>query len=352
MVRAPQPPINRMTETPRRTQLVAGIFVLCGIILLGGLILEFGPLRHWMRKPYTIHAVFADAQNLIKGSPVRRAGSQIGKVSTSPTLIEDLKGVRISLDIYPEFKIPEGSQLKISSIGLMGDSAVDVIPPPPEKQTGAVVKEGETLQGTGAADLNSVAEKVTDEATEVMKDIRAGIAQLNKTIERIQTGLLSEENLKNISASLKQVNDSLEKFDHTVLSEENTTALRDSLALLKTTMRSASSASAKADSALGKFDIAVEQLGPGLKGFAGATKSFDSAADALEALLKEARSGRGVLYALLNNAELRDNIERLAANLRQHGMVFYKDRAPSRLAPAPAPAQTPARRTQPSGRNR
>jgi phospholipid/cholesterol/gamma-HCH transport system substrate-binding protein len=340
-----------MAEKPHRTQIVAGIFVLCGIVLLGGLILEFGPLRHWLRKPYTIHAVFTDAQNLIKGSPVRRAGSQIGRVSSSPELMEDLKGVKISLDIYPEFKIPQGSQLRITSIGLMGDAAVDVVPPPEGEAPGGVVEEGATLKGTSASDLNSVATKVTDEATEVMKDIRAGIAQLNKTIERIQTGVLSDDNLKNVSASLKQLNDSLEKFDRTVLSEENTMALRDSLVLLKTTLQNSSSASAKADSALAKIDKAVDQLGPGLKGFAGATTSFDNAADALEALLKEARSGRGVLYTLFNNVELRDNIERLITNLRQHGPVFYKDRAPTRLVPAPPPAPS-GRNPKPSGRNR
>jgi phospholipid/cholesterol/gamma-HCH transport system substrate-binding protein len=343
-------PPHRMAEKPQRTQIVAGIFVLCGIVLLGGLILEFGPLRHWMRKPYTVYATFADAQNIIKGSPVRRAGSQIGKVSSSPELLPDLKGVKVSLDIYPEFQIPQGSHLRISSIGLMGDAAVDVVPPPLDKGTGNFVKAGDTMEGTSGADLSSVATKVTDEATEVMKDIRAGIAELNKTIERIQTGVLSDDNLRNVSSSLKQLNESLEKFDRTILSEENTTAIRDSLALLKTTMQNSSSASAKADSALAKMDKAVDQLGPGLKGFSGATASLDNAADALEALLKEARSGRGVLYTLFNNVELRDNVERLVANMRRHGPVFYKDKAPSTLPP---PAPPPTRRApQPSGRKR
>ena len=332
-----------MADTSKRTQLIAGIFVLCGLVLLGGLILEFGPLRHWLRRPYTIHAVFSDAQNLIKGSPVRRAGSQIGKVSSSPELLDDLKGVRVTLDIYPEFEIPEGSQLRISSIGLMGDSAVDVMPPPPEQRTGKSVAAGTTLQGSSGSDLTAAAAKVSDEAIIVMKDIRTGIAALNETLARIQTGVLSEENLHNVSDSLKKLNAGLEKFDSKVLSEENTTALRDALALLKTTMQNASGASAKADSALAKIDKAVDHLGPGLKGFSGATASLDDAANALEALLKEARSGRGALFALLNDRELRDDIERLITNLRRHGPLFYKDKAPSSLPPPAAPAP-PARK--------
>ena len=334
-----------MADSNSRTQIIAGIFVLCGLVLLAGLILEFGPLQHWMRKPYTVHAIFSDAQNLIKGSPVRRAGSNIGRVSTSPELIEGLKGVKVSLEIYPEFKLPEGSGLKITSIGLMGDAAVDVVPPPPDQQTGKFIAEGATLSGMGGSDLTAAATKVTDEATEVMKDIRAGLAELNKTIGRLNTGVLSDDNIKNLSGSLLRINASIDKIESKVLSEENTTALHDALALLKTTLQTASTASTKADSALAKMDKAMDQLGPGLKGFAGATSSLNDAADALEALLKEARSGRGVLYALLNNAELRDNLERLIANMRRHGMVFYTDTTPSKLAPAPpVPAPKPRKR--------
>jgi phospholipid/cholesterol/gamma-HCH transport system substrate-binding protein len=334
-----------MAENSRRTQFIAGIFVLFGLVLLGGLVLEFGPLKHWMRRPYTIYANFSDAQNLINGSPVRRAGTQIGKVSSSPELISDLKGVRVSLDIYPEFEIPEGSQLRISTIGLMGDCAIDVLPPPLDKRTGKFIAAGDTLEGSGGNDLSTAASKVADEGVIVMKDVRAGIAKLNETLERIQSGVLSEPNLKNISDSLARINSSLEKLDTKVLSEENVTAVHDIIALLKTTMQSASSASAKADSALAKADKAMDQLGPGLKGFSGATASFDDAANALEALLKEARSGRGLLYTLLNDRELADNLDRLILNLRRHGLVFYKDKAPSELPqPAPQPVKPRTRR--------
>lgn len=328
-----------MAESSNRTQIVAGIFVLCGIVLLGGLIMEFGPLQHRLRKPYTIHAVFSDAQNLIKGAPVRRAGAAIGKVASAPVLVEGLKGVKVSLEIYPEFQIPQNSQLRVTSIGLMGDCAIDVMPP--EKLTGAFIAEGETMNGEGGADLTAAAKSITDEALIVMKDIRTGLSELNKTISRINTGVLSEENIKRLSDSLASLNASLEKIETKVLSEENTTAVRDSLALLKTTLQNASSASAKADSGLAKFDKAVEQLGPGLKGFAETTAALRDASDALEALLKEARSGKGVLYALLNNTELRDNLVRLVANLRQRGLLFYKDKDKEPAVPQPANRPAP-----------
>lgn len=328
-----------MAEPKSRTTLIAGIFVLCGIVLLGGLVLEFGPLQHKMRKPYRIYLVFSDAQSLISGSPVRRAGAVIGKVATAPELIPDLKGVKVALEIYPEYKIPRGSPMKISSIGLMGDCAVDVGVPPPESHATGVIAEGETLEGLTSADLTATATKITDAAADVLKEIHSRLEELTKTINRLNTGVLSDENLKHLSDSLASLNSSLEKIDHTVLSDENTGTFKDSLALLKATMTNSEAASVKAESALAKMDKAMDQFYPGMKGFAGATSALHDAANALEALLKEARSGKGVLYSLLNDTGLRDNLERLIFNLRRHGLLFYKDREP--------PAPQPAPRTQP-----
>lgn len=334
-----------MAESNKRTQFIAGIFVLCGIILLGGLILEFGPLEHRLRKPYTIHAVFSDAQSLIKGSPVRRAGAVIGRVSTSPELVEGLRGVKVSLDIYPEYQIPEKSRFKISTIGLMGDCAVDVIPPPPDEVTGKFIAANETINGVGSTDLTTVATNLTDEATEVMKDIRNGLAELNKTISRLNAEVLSDANTKNVSQAIERVNNSIGRIETQILTDENAAAVRDSLALLKNTMERASAATVKADSALAKIDKAVDQLGPGLKGFAGATAALDAASDSLNGLLKEVRSGRGILYALFNNVQLRDNFEQLVGNLRRRGVLFYKDKP----APAPASAGRPkGRQTAPA----
>lgn len=332
-----------MAESSNRTQFVAGIFVLCGLILLGGLIMEFGPLRHRLRKPYTIHAVFSDAQNLIKGAPVRRAGAAIGKVATAPELVPGLKGVKVSLEIYPEFQIPKNSRLRITSIGLMGDCAIDVNPP--DQLTGTFVTEGETISGEGSSDLTAAARSITDEALVVMKDIRGGLTELNKAISQINTGVLSAANIKNLSDSLASVNASLEKIETRVLSDENTAAVHEALELLRATLKSAASAAGKAESGLAKFDAAMDLLSPGLKGFTGATAALRDASAALEALLKEARSGKGVLYALMNNTELRDNLVRLVDNLRHRGLLFYKDKEP-------APARPPAPRNAPEPRRR
>ncbi len=341
-----------MNDKSNRTTLIAGLFVLVGLVLLGTLIFEFGSLKHQLRKPYSLNAVFLDAQNLIKGAPVKRAGATIGEVVTSPQLVDGLKGVKVSLEIYPEFQIPVGSPLRIESVGLMGDSIVNVGQPPQELLTGEFYKEGSTITGTGSQDLTAAANKITDEIMVVMRDLRSGLSELSRTVNRLNEGVLSDANLDNFSGGLKELRQSIQTFDNDVMGETNVTAVKESLADFRSAMAKVDAAAskadgvlAKADSAMVKVDKAMDHLGPGLKGVEAVTASLRKTATAMEGLLQDARTGDGLMNALLNDEELRRDFAALITNLKQRGVLFYKDKEKAPAAQSPAPP----RRTKPYG---
>ena len=322
-----------MKDNTNRTTLIAGLFVLLGLILLGMLIFNFGTLRHQLRKPYALDVVFLDAQNLIKGAPVKRAGATIGSVVTSPVLVDGLKGVKVRLEIYPEFQIPVGSPLRIEGVGLMGDSIINVGQPPQEMLTGEFYKEGSTLSGMGSPDLTATANRITDEIMVVIRDLRSGLSELSTTLGRLNQGVLSDENLGNFSGSLRELRLGMSKVDNDVLSDANISAVKDALADFRTAMNKVDAAAGKAegvmtkaDSAMAKVDKAMDSLGPGLRGMEGASASLKQAAVAMEGLLKDARSGNGLLHALLNDETLRKDFAALINNLKQRGVLFYKDK--------------------------
>lgn len=333
-----------MNENSNRTTLIAGLFVLGGLVLLGALIFNFGTLKHRLREPYMLYANFLDAQNLIKGAPVKRAGATIGQVSTSPKLVDGLKGVQVTLEIYPEFQIPVGSPMKINSVGLMGDSMIDVGQPPPELLTGEYLKPGTTINGLGSPDLTTTANRITDEIMVVMRDLRTGLSDLSKTVNRLNEGVLSEDNLNNFSGGLRELRESIHKVDYDVLGDANINAVKDALADFQAAMDKVNAAAgkadgvlAKADSAMTKVDKAMDNLGPALKGTEGAAINLKQAAVALEGLLKDARTGDGLMNALLNDEVLRKDFISLVANLKQRGILFYKDKEkPENQSPAPA----------------
>jgi len=62
-------------------------------------------------------------------------------------------------------------------------------------------------------------------------------------------------------------------------------------------------------------------------------------------LLREATTGKGLLAALVNDSDLARDLRALVANLRAHGVLFYRDSA-ARPEPAQQPLrQQPARRS-------
>ena len=331
-----------MKDNSNRTTLVAGLFVLGGLVLLGTLIFQFGTLRHRLRQPYVLYANFLDAQNLIKGAPVKRAGATIGQVVTSPQLVDGLKGVQVTLEIYPEFQIPVGSPMKINSVGLMGDSLIDVGQPPPEMLTGEYVKPLTVINGEGSQDLSATATRITDEIMVVIRDVRNGLRDLNITVGKLNNGVLSDGNLNNFSGGLRELRQSIHKLDTDVLSDANVNAVKVALDSFKEAMAKVDKASGqvdsvvgKADSAITKVDKAMDNLGPALKGAEGATVNLKQAATSLEGLLKDARSGKGLMNALLNDEELRNDFSALITNLKQRGVLFYKDKEKTPEAPAP-----------------
>jgi ABC-type transporter Mla subunit MlaD len=337
-----------MTDKSSRTTLIAGLFVLTGMILLGTLIFEFGTLRHHLRKPYKLYANFLDAQNLIKGAPVKRAGATIGEVVTSPKLVDGLKGVQVTLEVYPEFQIPVGSPLRISSVGLMGDSLIDVGQPPQDLLNGEFYREGSTLNGTDSPDFTATANKITDEIMIVMRDLRNGMKDLNVTVTKLNEGVLSESNLNNFSGGLKELRESIHKVDNDVMSDANVNAIKDALSDFRAAMSRVEEASkrvdgvmAKADSAMAKIDKAADSVGPTLKSADTALVNLKKAATALEGLLQDARTGDGLLHALLNDKVLRQDFATLISNLKQKGILFYKNKETPAEAPAPGPKTKP-----------
>jgi hypothetical protein len=60
--------------------------------------------------------------------------------------------------------------------------------------------------------------------------------------------------------------------------------------------------------------------------------------------MNEATAGDGLLAMLLTNKEVANNLRALISNLRQHGVLFYRDSA-AKLGPPPENTPPPRRRS-------
>jgi phospholipid/cholesterol/gamma-HCH transport system substrate-binding protein len=322
---------------PQKTELLVGIFVLFGLVLLGGLVLKFGDFRYAFRPKYELSLTFQDAGTLTKSAPVRRGGVEIGRVTKDPTLVEGISGVHVPLVIYQEFHIGQGSVFSLKMDGIIGDTFIEVTPPP--SPTGEMIKPGQNLRGREPSDISATANRVADKSLDVLEDIRGSLADLKTVFTKVSTGVLAEQNLANFSTAIVSLNTTLAKLDNTVLSAENTTALKETLQSLQASSTKLSTNLDGLGNTVASVNILVKQkLSPSLDEIGKAATTIRKAAEGLGIVANDMHAAPGLFSALLRDAKLRDDFTALISNLRRHGLVWgYKDDAEKLAPPRPAP---------------
>ena len=308
-----------MPESDRKTAALVGLFLFIGLVLLGGLIVQFGRFGDRFAQKYPLTVVFADAAGIIEGSEVRMGGARIGKVADTPTLTEDVK-VEVPLAIDERIRIPEGSMFQIASATLLGDKLIVVTPP--AEPTGNYIEPETTLGGGGPSGLEAIqnnaealsrdADQLLISARETMRnidaavgDIREATRTLNETLGRINEAVLSEENLAHLDATFANL-------------DEASGAIGPAVVEVRAAATSARETFATVNEKLAKLDPALEEIPE-------AVTSISSAADRAAATLERVEQGEGLLGTLTNDTEVSEDAKTFIRNLRQQGILRYRD---------------------------
>lgn len=344
-------PRTCMIHDTKRTEVLVGLFLLFGMLLLGALILRFSSIRERFRERDRFTVVFSDASGLSLGAPVRLGGTSIGRVDRAPSLNADGKvGVDITVYRDDQNRIPRGSRFAIAKEGLLGDSYIAITRP--EEVSQGYYEPGELLTGastTGLDTLQESAGKITAEVETLVKELRQGVKEFDAAVARLNAEVLSPENTENVKNSLASLNSALKKMDEQVLSAENTAAVHDTLASLRTTSDTLGQQVKKLDPILAKGDNAMTRFGEAADSFKQSGTAFTKAAEKAGRTFGQASDGEGLLAAILNDQQLKEDFKSLVGNLRSRGVIFYKDKEPSSTTPA-SPKRVPFQAPRPPGR--
>lgn len=102
-----------------------GIFV-TGLLLLALAIIFIGNIGDLFKKQgYEVYALFDSALGLENKASVKLAGIKIGEVKDI-TLAG--RRAKVGMMIYPQYQIPRGSRATLSSLGILGEKYVEIIP--------------------------------------------------------------------------------------------------------------------------------------------------------------------------------------------------------------------------------
>lgn len=318
-----------MPVREKNRERTAGLFVLIGLLLLGVLIVEFGRFGDRFRGHYPLYIEFPDTAGIIKNSEVRLRGAKIGRVATRPELVvnHSTSTVRMEMRIRNDVQIPLDSIFTISSVGLLGDKFIEIIPP--DQQTGEYHQAGETIAGRGLGGFDSIKSDAADiarDTSQLIRDAAATFEKVDKALESIQSigdtmnvtmskineELLSEENLEHLSTTIANFETSSNNLK--TMSDE----LKPTVSEARETFASMKKTSDGAQDLITDARSEIRQIKPALE-------SISRAASKAEQTMTAMQSEDGLVGALAHDEETGNNAKEFVKNLKRYGILRYRD---------------------------
>lgn len=353
-----------MDERDKKTELLVGLFLTIGLVLLGLLILQFGSVREHFKDTYEITVPFPDATGVKVGTPIMLGGSRIGKVPRMPKLNEHFNGVIVPLEIYKDKRIPKDAKFSIGTAGLLGDAFVEIRPTGAATTAyidpGAHLTDEDVQKGGGISGLQDTAQQVGKKVDVALEDIRGAVADLRVSLKKINDGALSDKTLADFRESMEHLNGTMKRVDDKVLGEENAANLKaaiadikDAAAGFKASAKNAQDATAKLGPMFDKLDPAIAKVDKVVDRADEALKSIKTGADSFAAATKKLNSGDGLLQALMSDRQLKNDfksaiadLKDVASNVKRSGFVWYKniadkEKAEQQQKKEPEPPQRP-----------
>ena len=193
-----------------------GIFVLASLILLAVLTILFGGFPNYFKRTESFTIVFANAQGVAPGTPVRRSGVRIGEVH-SVKLNNETGKVNVEIRIDDKFSLRKGDRATLQQGLLGGDATIAFVPPEDAKlEDPTPVVAGSTLQGVTPADAGTLMQKTADlvqPAQEAVVEIKKVFQNINKLTPEIADTL---KEFREIGKMVKDVGPGLQKASEEV----------------------------------------------------------------------------------------------------------------------------------------
>lgn len=304
-----------------------GIFLIAGILMIIGVILGFGNIKTSKEQTYPINIIFKDAAGLIKDSQIRLGGVTVGKITKAPELLPSGNEVMLEANIQSDVKIQEGSVFRVDMQNILGDKYIDIVPP--AHPTHEYIQPHDTIIGQPESDFSKIKnnaigateeilkilkqiEKNSDNIDEAILNIGEAAKGLAQTTKLINEGILSQENIRHVHTVLANVNRAGEQLPG--LMEEASA----SAASMKDTIQDARKMIAGTEEK-------INSLAPAIKEIPSTLAALRKASEHIASVTADARKNQGLLGLMLYDARFRANAQEFIRNLRDYGILRYRN---------------------------
>lgn len=306
--------------TDRTKNLLVGLTVLVGLVLLGWMVLQFGGVAI---SPFTagrtvVTVLTERADGIGEGSPVLYRGIGVGQVH-SVRMADDMTNVVITLQLNPDARVPANVEAIIRPQGLIGGSSAVFLeltgPVAQGRLTSGAELHGQVTAmellpkeiGQLATDLRKTSQQfresgVIEHLDQAIQSVSTQADKVGVALDSIQKIVGDEKMRESLQASMQNINDvtvtaksiaaNLEKFSSTLdrtggnldrLTAEATEVARDARGMVRNTQ--------------GNVDQLTRQLGDRLV-------QIGLTLDTLNSITKKLDQGRGTAGMLVNDPKL------------------------------------------------
>jgi phospholipid/cholesterol/gamma-HCH transport system substrate-binding protein len=326
----------------RVMQFRIGMFVIVAGLVLTMLIVWFGESPLLLRDHGFVTVHYLEAPGVAEGTPVRKSGIRIGKVSaiSFDTRPNQPDGVLVTLSLDTRYKIRTGSVPRLTR-SLIGDVTIDMLPGtgPGLLPISESAGRAPVIEGAVAADPSKALEAATDafekagDTLNAINKAATGFAELTKNAANVDEFLTTWNSTgKDLAAAAKRIDQLVasnqDDFQPTlqnvreVSQKFNATLDPKTQDMLKTGISRFAMASARLDSGLADAapffkDVGMSTNGVPSTDFGQTMRRLNRISNDLNLLTNTLNNGKGglnpdgSLQRVLMRTELSDNLNRM-----------------------------------------
>ena len=322
----------------RLLRLRVGIVVVVAVIMTVLLVMLFGDLQLPGTRKYTLYIRFPRAPGVAVGTPVRKSGISIGRVSEIE-ILEDAT-VRITADIDAKQKVLTSEICKIASSSVLGDPVLEFVLADRADPNARVLPDGAEIDGIVAGNPLEVIGNLEQDIKGALISIRGAGDEVRQTAQGLRGALTGEDDqlpriLQKTERALDQLNKSLLTVDNVFGDPEMQENLKRSLNDLPRFFDDARGTLTKANETfdgfqrmsvraeknlenLERFTTPLAERGPVLvDNIDGILGNVNSLTEQLDDLARGFSEQNGTIGRLLRDQTIYDRLDRSLANVEE-----------------------------------
>lgn len=322
----------------RTLRLRVGVVVLAAILVTGILVMLMGDMPFPGGSKKVIYVIFPTAPGVDVGTPVRKSGITIGRVSRVELL--NPTGVRVTTDIDTKYTLMDSEFCRVGTSSLLGDALLEFVPGPDARNARPLEHGAEIQNGIVAGSPATVVVDMERDVREALRAIQQAGEEVRKSAQTFNTAIQNNDDqiprlMQKTELALDQFNLTMRSMNELVGDPELRNGLKQTLRDVPELFKDARNTLQQVTQSFEGIQMVAERASKNMENLENFTKplgergpqlveNLDGSLANVNALLEQLvqftdnlNSRQGTLGRLMNDEELYQKLNRSLTNIEE-----------------------------------